>query len=139
MEAGPAPHEVRRGRKLLIGSAVIVAMVVGLVSWALARPNSTSFYLTTSEVSKLGPAAASRDYRVNGRVVPGSIRHHGIHTTFGLTDGHTPITVTTAAALPDTFKAGATVVAQGAYSGGRLDAVQVLAKCPSKFKPKNPA
>lgn len=139
MSAQPAPQRIRRGRKLLIGSTVVVAMVAGLVSWAMARPDSTSFYMTTTEVSKLGGAAGTaHDYRVNGRVVPGSVRHQGVGSTFRITDGKTPITVATTAALPDTFKAGASVVAQGTYSGTRLQASQVLAKCPSKFKPKTP-
>jgi cytochrome c-type biogenesis protein CcmE len=137
MSVQPAPQPARRGRKLLIGSVVVVAMVVGLVTWAMARPDSTSFYMTTTEASRLTAAAGTvHEYRVNGRVVGGSIHHKGVKSTFQITDGKTPITVTTTAALPDTFKQGTTIVAQGTYANDRLDATQVLAKCPSKFKPK---
>ena len=138
MDVQPAPQPARRGRKLLIGSIVVVAMIVGLVTWAMARPDSTSFYMTTSEASRLSPSAGTaHEYRVDGRVVAGSITHRGVGSTFRITDGKTPLTVSTDAALPDTFKPGANVVAQGTYSNGRLTATQVLAKCPSKFKPKN--
>ena len=138
MDVQPRPQPARRGRKLLIGSTIVVAMVVGLVTWAMARPDSTSFYMTTTEASKLTDAAGvAHQYRVNGRVVAGSVKHNGLSSTFQLTDGKTPLAVTTSSALPDTFKPGANVVAQGTYSNGRLSATQVLAKCPSKFKPSN--
>ncbi len=127
----------RRPTKLVVGAVVIVAVVAGLIVWAMNRSDATSFFVTTSQVARLGPAAADHEYRVGGRVMAGSVRHHGVRTTFRLTDGRDPLTVTTRAALPDTFKAGASVIAQGTYSGHVLRADQVLAKCPSKFKPKD--
>jgi cytochrome c-type biogenesis protein CcmE len=73
---------------------------------------------------------------VSGDVVAGSVHHDGLATTFSITDAHNRVTVTTDQPLPSAFKAGVQVVADGTYDGTSLSATQVLAKCPSKFKPK---
>lgn len=136
-QVAPRRRLHRRPTKLIVGATIVIAALIGLVTWAMARPQSTSFYVTPSEVVALGDRASTHDYRVNGTVVPGSISHHGVTTKFEITDGKTPVGVTTKAPLPDTFKKGATVVAQGPLVRGDIKASQVLAKCPSKFKPKS--
>ncbi len=126
-----------RRAKLVIGALVVVVSLFGLVGWAMGRPGSTSFYLTTSELVAKGATPAGQDYRVNGKVVPGSIHHQGLRYSFALSDGKKPITVVTSRPLPDTFKPHADVVARGRYNGARFTASEVLAKCPSKFKPQD--
>jgi cytochrome c-type biogenesis protein CcmE len=129
-----------RRLKLLIGSAVIVVALASLIVWALSRPGSTSFYRTVSELRAGGPEASS-ELRVNGNVVPGSLSRSGIETTFAITDGSRNLSIVTDEPLPDAFStayrsdpSAVEVVAQGSYAGGQMQASQVLAKCPSKFK-----
>jgi cytochrome c-type biogenesis protein CcmE len=123
--------------KFRIGGAVVALAVIGLVVWALARPGSTAFYLTTSEMIARGPTTISEGYRVNGNVVPGSIEQQGLETTFTVTDGKTEMPVLTDRPLPDTFKDGSEVVVKGSFDGQQFVATEVLAKCPSKFKAKS--
>jgi cytochrome c-type biogenesis protein CcmE len=130
------PISRKRRLKFLIGGGVIVALVVGLVVFATARPGSTAYYLTTTEMSTLETQRTDKDYRVNGTVVPGSIESEGLETTFTITDGTTEMVVVTTDPLPDTFKAESEVVARGDYDGRTFAATEVLAKCPSKFKAK---
>ena len=131
----PVSH--KRRAKFIIGAGVVLLTLVGLVSWAMNRPGSTSFYRTTTEIQALGETvSATSDYRVNGKVVPGSIDRDGLTTTFELTDGATEITVVTDAEVPDTLRDESEVVAKGYYSGGTFTASEILAKCPSKFKAK---
>jgi cytochrome c-type biogenesis protein CcmE len=122
--------------KFRIGGAIVVFAVVGLVVWALARPGSTAFYLTTSEIVAKGPTTISEGYRVNGTVVPGTISQQGLETMFTVTDGKTQLPVLTDRPLPDTFKNGSEVVVKGSFDGQQFTATEVLAKCPSKFKAK---
>ncbi|MEA2459907.1 MAG: cytochrome c-type biosis protein CcmE, partial [Actinomycetota bacterium] len=89
-----------------------------------------------TEVVALGPSTGAATYRVNGKVVPGSIEADGLNTTFDITDGHTVMNVATDQPLPDTFKSGSEVVARGQYDGNTFAALEVIAKCPSKFKAK---
>lgn len=120
--------------KLVIGGAVIVLTLTGLVAWAMGRPGSTTFYYSTSEVLALGPTTGPQEVRVNGKVIPGSVQREGLHSTFDLTDGQEVVTVTTDRPLPDTLKANSDVVARGSFDGQTFTASEVLAKCPSKFK-----
>ena len=136
--AAGAPDRPPRKRRVfvLVGVSVIVVTLVGLMAWAMARPGSTSFYMTPTEMAARGATPASQVYRVNGTVVPGSIQRSGLHTAFAITDGRTRMLVATNQALPSAFKNGASVVAGGYYDGARFKASEVLAKCPSKFTPK---
>ena len=126
----------KRRLKFSLGLGFVALLVIGLVVWALGRPGSTAFYMTTTEIVALGSAPATKDYRVNGKVVPGSVEQDGLETSFLLTDGTTEIEVTTTDPLPDTFRDRSEVVAQGDFDGQTFAATNVLAKCPSKFKAK---
>ena len=139
----PTAASPKRRAKFLVGGGIIVFALLGLVVWAMARPNATSFYYTTSELQAASVAAGAEEYRVNGNVIPESVVDEGLRTTFDITDGTTAVTVVTDETLPDAFwtamAAGSSeveVVAQGRYDGSRFTASQVLAKCPSKFKAK---
>lgn len=124
----------KRRAKTAIGAATLMAVVVGLVVWATTRPGATSFYMTTSELVAAGPAETTKDFRVNGSVLPGSIETTGLVTSFTITDGRTELSVTTDRPLPDTFRERSDVVARGRMEGTTFVADEVLAKCPSKFK-----
>ncbi len=117
METVPSPTSGKRRAKFIAGGVLIALTLVGLTVWAMARPGSTAYYKTTTEVYALGASGPTEDIRVNGTVVPGSIEHDGLITTFALTDGTTEVTVETDQPLPDTFKEESDVVARGRFDG----------------------
>jgi cytochrome c-type biogenesis protein CcmE len=131
------PISRKRRLKFLVGGAFVATLVIGLVVLAMAREGSTAYYMTTTELSEQATLDNTKDYRVNGTVVPGSIQQDGIETAFTITDGTTQMTIVTEDPLPDTFKDNSEVVARGAYDGSSFEATEVLAKCPSKFKAKD--
>lgn len=144
MENSPTPTEMptrtpsaKRRAKFAIGSAVIVVGLIGMITWATARPGATSFYVTTTELLAAGAPEADTEYRVNGKVLPGSIQVDGLQTTFVISDGTTEVTVVTDRPMPDTFRDRSEVVARGIYEDDSFVASEVLAKCPSKFKAKS--
>ena len=131
----------KRRAKFAIGGLTIVAIIAGLIVWAMTRPGSTAFYLTVSEVRAAG--TTTQDFRVNGNVVPDSLERDGTTTSFAITDGVQELPIVTQETLPDAFwtayendPAAVEIVAQGNYDGQTFAASQVLAKCPSKFKAK---
>jgi cytochrome c-type biogenesis protein CcmE len=133
----------KRRTKFLVGGAVVLVGMAGLVVWGMTRPGSTSFFYTTTEVAALGPTQRAEEYRVNGKVLPQSVDRDGLTTSFDISDGDTPLSVTTDEPLPDAFwtamasdSSEVDVVARGTYDGQLFSATQVLAKCPSKFKAK---
>ncbi|MGI8407401.1 MAG: cytochrome c maturation protein CcmE [Actinomycetota bacterium] len=137
MDTPIAPTSQKRRLKFAIGGVTIALVMIGLMAWAMARPGSTAFYKTTSEVLALGPSAASTDaLRVNGKVVPGSVEKEGLTTRFAITDGRSEMIVQTDQPLPDTFRPESDVIASGSFDGTSFVATHVSAKCPSKFKAK---
>ena len=131
------PFEPGPGRrvKYLVGGVVIVVTLTVFVVWALARPGATSFYYSPTEVLA-APSGLGPDFRVHAKVVPGSVERDGLASSFDLSDGTTTITVATEVPLPDTLRADSEVVARGSFDGRVFTAVEVVAKCPSKFKAK---
>lgn len=131
----PALPNPARRRKFLVGGTIIVAVLVGLILWAMAQPGAASATILPSDLAQQGPGG-SGELRLGGTVVPGSIERDGLTTTFLVTDDNTEIQVTTDSPMPDAFKDSSEVVATGTYDGVDFVASRVLAKCPSKFKAK---
>ena len=135
MEQRIAPD--KRRVKFLVGGGVVALALIGLIVFAMTRPNATSFYMTTTEIQAAGALQSSGDVRVNGDLVQDSVVEDGITTTFDITDGSSRLSVTTDSTLPDAFYSDSDVIeiiAQGNYDGDTFTATQVFAKCPSKFK-----
>ncbi|NRA02568.1 MAG: cytochrome c maturation protein CcmE [Myxococcales bacterium] len=93
-------------------------------------------------------AASGRAARVHGFVVEGSIRKDlgAGHVDFEIRDemegtpGAPALSVRLIGiAVPDLFADGAEVVVEGRPDGQRFVARRVLAKCPSKYEPGDPA
>ena len=121
--------------------ALVVLMVAGVsvgVGFALQSLNQNiMFFLTPSEVLA-GDAPADRLFRVGGMVVAGSVSRPGDGLTvhFDLTDNEQQVTVKYTGILPDLFREG-----QGIIANGRLDergefvAEEVLAKHDEEYMP----
>ena len=108
--------------------------LLGLVGWAMNRPQATAFYLDVGEIQAMGATPPGEEFRVNGKVVSGSIDREGLDTTFTIVDGAQEMLVATDQPLPDAFRNDSEVVARGSFDGEVFRASQVLAKCPSKFE-----
>ena len=120
--------------KFVFGGAIVFLALLGLVGWAMNRPQATAFYLDVGEIQAMGSTPAGEEVRVNGKVVDGSIDRDGLRTTFAIVDGDREMLVSTDQPLPDAFRDASEVVARGSYDGEVFRASQVLAKCPSKFE-----
>jgi len=114
-----------------------IAIVVACVAYLIytASGGSAEYYLTVSE---LRSNATSGYVRVAG-VVQDDVQKTdgGLHVTFTERDGTASMPVDYAGTLPDIFKPGITVVAEGKLgSDGVFHAKTLLAKCPSRFSTK---
>jgi cytochrome c-type biogenesis protein CcmE len=111
---------------------VVVAACVGYLVYT-ASGSSSEYYLTVSELRSRQPA--SQDVRVAG-VVQNDVQRSegGLHVQFTEKDGTASVPVEYRGTLPDIFKPGITVVAEGRLGAdGVFHARAVLAKCPSRF------
>ncbi len=114
-----------------------VAVVVACVGYLIytASGGSAEYYLTVSE---LRSNSTSGYVRVAG-VVQDDVQKTdgGLHVTFTEKDGTASMPVDYTGTLPDIFKPGITVVAEGKLgSDGVFHAKTLLAKCPSRFSTK---
>jgi cytochrome c-type biogenesis protein CcmE len=127
----------RKGRRLtLIGVALgIVAFAAALALYALS--DSIVFFYGPSEVLQKNPAAGTR-LRVGGLVKPGSlVKSEGQNSAFVITDNVHDVAVAYQGLLPDLFREGQGVVAEGVLEEpGRFRADSVLAKHDERYMPR---
>jgi cytochrome c-type biogenesis protein CcmE len=125
----------RRRRALMIAAATgIVCLAVLLVLRALR--DSVVFFHTPSEVIGKHIATGKR-IRLGGLVAAGSLqRTEGTTVTFAITDGGATIPASYTGILPDLFREGQGVVAEGKLDAtGRFLADTVLAKHDESYMP----
>jgi cytochrome c-type biogenesis protein CcmE len=119
----------------MIRWAVVVVVIAACVGYLVysASGSSSEYYLTVSELRSRQPT--SQDVRVAG-VVQNDVQRSegGLHVQFTEKDGTASVPVDYRGTVPDIFKPGITVVAEGRLGAdGVFHARAVLAKCPSRF------
>jgi cytochrome c-type biogenesis protein CcmE len=126
----------KQRRLVLIGSSIgVLALAVGLMLNALN--GSIVFFNSPSDIKEKHVAAGTR-IRIGGLVKDGSVqRGDNMRIRFEVTDGKNDVPVTFQGIVPDLFREGQGVVAEGKIEpGGTLDADTVLAKHDERYMPK---
>lgn len=125
--------------------ALIVLVVAGLgIAAALvlnAFQSNLVFFFSPTQVAN-GEAPTGRAFRIGGLVEAGSIQRQpdGLSVRFVVTDTARTIPVIYTGILPDLFKEGKGVVAEGRLGGdGVFTATQVLAKHDENYMPPEAA
>jgi cytochrome c-type biogenesis protein CcmE len=130
----------RKQRRLtLIGSALgVLALSVALVLFALK--DSIVFFNSPTDVVEKHVSPGAR-IRIGGLVKEGSVqRGESLAVRFAVTDGKSTIPVAYQGLLPDLFREGQGVVAEGKLDGtGTFTADSVLAKHDETYMPKEVA
>ncbi|MBV8825371.1 MAG: cytochrome c maturation protein CcmE [Bradyrhizobiaceae bacterium] len=129
----------RQRRLLLIGAGgAVLCVAVALVLFALK--DSIVFFNSPTDVIDKHVASGTR-IRLGGLVKPGSLtRGANFAVRFAVTDGNKEIPVAYSGALPDLFREGQGVIAEGAIDGaGIFEADTILAKHDEKYMPREVA
>jgi cytochrome c-type biogenesis protein CcmE len=127
----------RKRRRLLV---VLIGLGMLGVATALvlaAFNDNLVFFMTPTDLATKG-ASASRRVRIGGLVEAGSVTHeaNGRTVDFRVTDGNHAVPVTYTGLLPDLFREGQGVVAEGALAkDGVFRADSVLAKHDERYMP----
>jgi cytochrome c-type biogenesis protein CcmE len=129
----------KQKRGVLIGGGV-ATLCVALLLVLFALKDSIVFFHTPSDIVEKGVPPGQR-IRLGGLVEHGSVvRGLGTTITFKVTDTLRDIPVTFTGVLPDLFKEGQGVVAEGMLEGdGRFKADSVLAKHDENYMPRDVA
>jgi cytochrome c-type biogenesis protein CcmE len=127
----------RRRAAWIVAGLAALAVAVGLVLYALS--SNIVFFFTPTQIAA-NEAPQGRAFRVGGLVEPDSVRREGIDVRFRVTDGAKTIPVVYRGTLPDLFKEGKGVVAQGTLGAdGTFRASEVLAKHDENYMPPEAA
>ena len=130
-----------RHRKLALIALVVAALGVAAALVLNAFNSNLVFFFSPTQVAN-GEAPTSRAFRIGGLVEEGSIKRQadGLTVSFVVTDTAKSIPVTYTGILPDLFKEGKGVVAEGKLgSDGLFNATQVLAKHDENYMPPEAA
>ena len=119
----------------IVVALIAVGIAVGLVLNAL-KDNVSLYFTPTQVYNKEAPEG--RSFRIGGLVEEGSVKRavDGLTVHFVITDLHEKLPVVYKGILPDLFKEGKGVVAQGKMEAdGQMHASEVLAKHDENYMP----
>jgi cytochrome c-type biogenesis protein CcmE len=121
---------------IVAGIVAVVGVATALVLSAF-ESNLVFFYSPTQIAAKEAPAG--RTFRLGGLVEAGSVKRLGVEVSFVVTDTAKSVPVRYSGILPDLFKEGKGVVAQGQLQDGVFVAKEVLAKHDENYMPPEAA
>ena len=130
----------RQKRFVLIGLGLVALGVASALVLNAFQSNLVFFYTPTQEAN--GDVPQGRSFRIGGMVEAGSLTREGDGLTvhFVVTDMAKRVPVTFKGILPDLFKEGKGVVAQGQLgANGAFLASEVLAKHDENYMPPEAA
>lgn len=132
--------KTRHKKLMLIGIALAGIGIIAALVLNAFRSNLV-FFFTPTQVAQ-GEAPTGRAFRIGGLVEAGSVKRQsdGINVKFVVTDTAKSIPVIYQGILPDLFKEGKGVVAEGKLGAdGLFTASQVLAKHDENYMPPEAA
>ena len=121
---------------IILGGVAAVSLSAYLVLNAFE--SNLVFFFSPSQVTS-GEAPKNRTFRVGGMVKDGSVQRKDLTVTFLVTDTAQEVSVSYTGILPDLFREGKGVVAQGKLEGSgnavSFKASEVLAKHDENYMP----
>jgi cytochrome c-type biogenesis protein CcmE len=120
---------------LALTSLGLAGIAVALALWALQ--DTVTYYYSPAQIAAM-PVKPTEQIRVGGLVLAGSLRRpDATSVEFRLTDKTAELSVGFTGALPDLFREGQGVIAQGHLEpNGQFRASNVLAKHDETYMPK---
>ncbi len=127
-----------RHKRLAIAAGVVLVIAAAAALILNAFQSNLVFFFSPTQIeSKEAPV--NRTFRLGGLVVAGSVKRTGVAVDFMVTDTVKNVPVHFEGILPDLFKEGKGVVAQGKLQDGVFVAKEVLAKHDENYMPPEAA
>jgi cytochrome c-type biogenesis protein CcmE len=128
----------RQKRLVLIAAGLAVLGIATTLILSAFRQNLVFFFSPSDIAAHKAPA--ERTFRIGGLVESGSVKRDGVQVRFIVTDTANAVPVVYQGILPDLFREGKGVVAQGKLgSDGVFHASEVLAKHDENYMPPDAA
>ena len=116
---------------LVLGTAIAVSLILK------AMNENVMFFFSPTQVLA-GEAPKNRPFRIGGMVDMGSVKRssESVKVTFGLSDNENSVQVEYSGILPDLFREGQGIIANGRLNAqGTIVADEVLAKHDENYMP----
>ena len=126
---------VRPKHQRLVLVVLALAALLGAVLLAMwGLKDRAAYFYTPSDIASAVPG---RDARLGGMVTKGSLSHDqdGVTIRFIVSDGKARLPVTYRGIVPDLFREGSGVVAEGRMERGTFVAETILAKHDERYMP----
>lgn len=118
---------------LIVGGLAAISLATYFVLNAFQ--SNLVFFFSPSQVAA-GEAPVNRTFRIGGMVREGSVKRNDLTVAFDVTDTAKTVAVSYTGILPDLFREGKGVVAQGKLGAdGHFTASEVLAKHDENYMP----
>jgi len=123
-------------QRLALVAAAAVAVLAAVLLAMLGLKDRAAYFYTPADIAA-GKAAEGKAMRLGGMVAAGSIRRAGDGVTIGftVTDGGARTPVTYRGIVPDLFREGSGVIAEGRMQNGTFVADNILAKHDERYMP----
>ncbi len=119
---------------------IIALICVGAVAWMITlMQKNVVFFKTVNQAVADRAHDGTREFRIGGSVVPGTITHTALGADFEITAGGQTVRVDHTGTEPTLFKNCAPVVADGHWSGTTFVSDQILIKHGSIYEPPKDA
>jgi cytochrome c-type biogenesis protein CcmE len=130
----------RRDRRLLLICSAGVLLLGSSIVASLALKDTASFFYAPADVAAKQPKPGTQA-RVGGLVAKGTVvRGENGMVNFVVTDGAANLRVSYRGVLPDLFREGQGVIAEGKFkSGEQFEARTILARHDENYMPKEVA
>ena len=127
----------RHKRIAIVACVLLVIGAAATLILGAFKSNLVFFFSPSQIVSKEAPVG--RTFRLGGMVVVGSVKRNGVIVDFQVTDTAQTVPVHFEGILPDLFKEGKGMVAQGKLQDGVFVTKEVLAKHDENYMPPEAA
>ncbi len=126
-------------KRFLIGG-VIVFLAIGYLGYT-GFMGAATYYYEVGDLLEQSSSIYGENVRVNGQVAPGSVEQEAQGTILRFTiidiEGEESLPVVYQGVVPDTFKVGNEVVAEGHLNAdGIFQATTLMPRCPSRYEPE---
>lgn len=128
--------QARKNRKFWLMGLVLAAAGFGVALYKVFNENLVFFY-TPEQLMAGDTPKGLKSYRLGGMVEKGSVQRSpdSLQVSFNVTDSTNTVRVEFNGILPDLFKEGTGVVAEGNWDGQTFKATEVLAKHDENYMP----
>jgi len=125
-----------KNQRLVLIVAALTALVGAVLLAMLGLRSQAAYFLTPADIAE-GKAVEGRAMRLGGMVEAGSVEHlpDGVTIRFRVTDGKAVTPVIFRGIVPDLFREGSGVVAEGRMRGSIFTADTILAKHDERYMP----